>query len=93
MIVVFDRPDVDAPESISLAELAAVKPPKAVVAVATKAPAPRKSERNRRRDRLRRLKATPWRRSPARPRAAAADDNKQAGNPFPTSAGRGCLGS
>ncbi len=56
MMVVFDQPDVDAPEAISLAELVAVKPPKTVVAVATKAPAPRISERNRRRDRLRRLK-------------------------------------
>jgi len=56
MMVVFDQPDVDAPESISLAELAAVQPPKAVVAVASKAPVPRKSERNRRRDRLRRLR-------------------------------------
>lgn len=56
MMVVFDQPDANAPESISLSDLAAVRPPKAVVAVATKAPAPRKSERNRRRDRLRRLK-------------------------------------
>ena len=45
MMVVFDQPDADAPESISLAELAAVQLPKAVVAVASKAPVPRKSER------------------------------------------------
>jgi hypothetical protein len=56
MMVVFDQPNSDGPEAISLKELAAAKPPKAVVAVAPKAPAPRKSARNWRRDRLRRLK-------------------------------------
>ena len=53
MMVVLDQPEADA-GSISLADLAAVKPRKAVAAVVTKAPAPRKSARNRRRDRLRR---------------------------------------
>jgi hypothetical protein len=56
MVVAFDPPEVDGSESISLAELAAVKKPKAVVAVANKAPAPRKSARNWRRDRQRLLK-------------------------------------